>query len=172
MFVLRPLSLRALLCFCEWTDARCLCLCLKKPKLDALHFRSHKWDGMLESFLSYISDMVKVLPPHPLSNMTVEGLGSLSEMEYSASPPSPCQSNPGTKSCRNPESINLAQLSLRLDWGLSAMKIPQGLVYSLLQIRKNARHSPQTCVIWNSLGLHWSSILFCDSLMLHIWRNI
>lgn len=60
-------------------------------------------------------------------------------------------------------------LPLQLDWGLSPMKIPQGLVYSLLQIRAN---SSQTWVIWNSLGVQWSNILFCDGLMLGIWRNI
>lgn len=41
------------------------------------------------------------MPPHQvLPDVTRGGLGSLSKMQCSASSPSPCQSNPGTKSCR------------------------------------------------------------------------
>lgn len=64
--------------------------------------------------------------------------------------PLPAKATQAQNPAGNPESIKLAQLFLQLDRGLSAMKIPQGLVYSLLQIRENASHSPQTCVIWNS----------------------
>lgn len=45
------------------------------------------------------------MPPHQvLPDVTRGGLGSLSKMQCSASSPSPCQSNPGTKSCRESSS--------------------------------------------------------------------
>lgn len=67
---------------------------------------------MLDSFLTYISNMVKVLPPHQvLLDVTGGGLGSLSEMEHLLHHPLPAKAIQGQNPAGNPESLRRGMLN-------------------------------------------------------------
>lgn len=78
---------------------------VRATRLDTSHFRSLSLTGdvMLNNFLTYINEMVRVLAPHHvLPGVTREALDSFSETLCPASPPSPCQRDQGMCPHREP----------------------------------------------------------------------
>lgn len=85
----------------------CLILCISEAT-SGLPFTG---GVMLDSFLPYINNIMKVLPLHQvLPGVTRGGLGSLREIEHPASPPSPSKSQ-GKNPAGNPESFQRRMLN-------------------------------------------------------------